>query len=119
MSKDDSGHALAALEHLAVLRSHAASDGADEALRFDAICMRLAAAIEDASRIGDEVRARAFGAKWPAMWSTRNRITHGYAFVSWDVVLATVERDLDDFEAALLAIAKSVESRPSTAAGPE
>jgi uncharacterized protein with HEPN domain len=63
--------------------------------------MRLAAAIEDASRIGAEPRALAFGEKWPAMWSTRNRITHGYAFVSRDVVLATVERDLDQFEAGL------------------
>lgn len=70
----------------------------------DAICMRLAAAIEDASRIGENARARAFGAKWPAMWSTRNRITHGYAFVSRDVVLATVARDLDQFEAGLRSI---------------
>ena len=101
MSKDDAGYALAALEHLAVLRSHEASVGADEALRFDAICMRLAAAIEDASRIGEEARADAFGAKWPAMWSTRNRSTHGYAFVSQDVIAATVARDLDDFEAGL------------------
>jgi uncharacterized protein with HEPN domain len=101
VSKDDAGHALAALEHLAALRSHAASQGEDEALRLDAICMRLAAAIEDASRIGEKARAQAFGAKWPAMWSTRNRITHGYAFVSRDVVLATVERDLDQFEAGL------------------
>jgi len=99
VSKDDAGHALAALEHLAALRSHVASEGADEALRFDAVCMRLAAAIEDASRIGLESRVQAFGANWPAMWSTRNRITHGYAFVSRDVVLATVERDLDQFEA--------------------
>jgi len=105
VSKDDAGHALAALEHLAVLRSHAASEDAEEALRFDAICMRLAAAIEDASRIGDKARAQAFGAKWPAMLSTRNRITHGYAFVSRDVIVATVERDLDDFEAGLRVIA--------------
>ena len=77
MSKDDAGHALAALENLAALRRHAASAGVDETLRLDAISMRLAAAIEDASRIGTESRARAFGEKWPAMWSTRNRITHG------------------------------------------
>lgn len=104
MSKDDAGHARAALEHVAVLRSHAGASGADEALRFDAICMRLAAAIEDASRIGDRARATAFEGHWPAMWSTRNRITHGYAYVNRDVVNATVERDLDAFEAGLRAI---------------
>lgn len=105
MSKDDAGHAVAALEHVAILRSHAASDAADEELRFDAICMRLAAAIEDASRIGDDARALAFEGRWPAIWSTRNRITHGYALVSRDVIAATVERDLDAFEEALRRIA--------------
>ena len=104
MSKDDAGHALAALEHLMALRRHAASEVADETLRFDAICMRLAAAIEDASRVGAESRERAFGEKWPAMWSTRNRITHGYAFVSRDVVLATVDKELDQFEEGLRGI---------------
>jgi len=72
--------------------------------------MRLAAAIEDASRIGPESRERAFGEKWPAMWSTRNRITHGYAFVSRDVVMATVDKDLDQFEAGLRRIV--AEMRP-------
>ncbi len=115
MSTDDAGYAMAALEHLAVLRGYAAATDADDALRFDAICMRLAAAIEDASRIDDEVRALAFEGRWPAMWSTRNRITHGYAFVSRDVITTTVERDLDDFEAVLHTIAKRVEpgSTPS------
>ncbi len=106
MSKDDAGHALAALEHLAVLRGHAAATDADDVLRFDAICMRLAAAIEDTSRISDGVRRIAFEGRWPAIWSTRNRITHGYAYVSRDVVTATVERDLDDFEDALRGIAQ-------------
>ena len=105
MSKGDASHALAALENLAVLRSHASASGADEGLRFDAICMRLAASIEDASRISETGRGQAFGARWPAMWSTRNRIAHGYAFVSTEVIVATVERDLDEFEAGLRAIA--------------
>lgn len=107
MSKDDAGHAAAALEHIAVLRAHANSTEADDVLRFDAICMRLAAAIEDASRIGDGARTRAFGSKWPAIWSTRNRITHGYAFVSQDVIEATVKHDLDEFEAALQSVANN------------
>ena len=101
MTRSDASHAAAALEHLAVLRRHADSEGADDQLRFDAMCMRLAAAIEDASRIGADARAHAFGAKWTAMWSTRNRITHGYAFVNRDVILASVERDIDDFETGL------------------
>lgn len=108
MTKDDAGHAAAALEHIAVLRTHAAATEADERLRFDAICMRLAAAIEDASRIGEEVRVRAFKGRWPAIWSTRNRITHGYALVSREVIEATVEHDLDEFEAALRSLASSL-----------
>ncbi len=84
MSKSDAGHASAALENLPVLRRHADS------------------AIEDATGIGAD--AHAFGATWTAMWSTRNRITHRYTFVNRDVILATVERDLDDFKTGLCAI---------------
>lgn len=111
MSKTDSSHAKAALEHLAVLRAHAAADGVLEALRFDAICMRLAAAIEDASRLSEEARAGAFGELWPAMWATRNRITHGYAFVNPEVIAATVARDIDAFEAGLTSVIVAAQDR--------
>lgn len=111
MSKTDKSHAESALEHLAVLRAHVAADGVVEELRFDAICMRLAAAIEDASRMSDEARAGAFGDLWPAMWATRNRITHGYAFVNPEVIAATVERDIDAFEAGLTSVIAAVRGR--------
>lgn len=105
MRRDDASHARAALGHLAVLREHAAAIEVAESLRLDATCMRLAAAIEDASRMSDAARETAFGDAWPAMWSTRNRITHGYAYVRADVIEATVANDLAEFEDALRLIA--------------
>jgi uncharacterized protein with HEPN domain len=73
---------------------------ADETV-LDAVCMRLSAAIESVAAVDAEIRVRAFGAVWPAIWSVRNRIAHGYIDVDRTIIVATVENDLDGFEQAL------------------
>jgi uncharacterized protein with HEPN domain len=50
---------------------------------MDAVCMRLSAAIESVAMIDDALRARAYGDAWPAIWSVRNRIAHGYLVVDY------------------------------------
>ncbi len=35
------------------------------------------------------------------MWSVRNRIAHGYTYVDRQIITATVEHDLADFEQVL------------------
>jgi uncharacterized protein with HEPN domain len=42
-----------------------------------------------------------FGGDWTIIWATRNRIAHGYAHISVDVIRATVADDLPDFEKRL------------------
>ncbi|GAB3089918.1 HepT-like ribonuclease domain-containing protein [Isoptericola nanjingensis] len=67
----------------------------------DAVCLRLVAAIDAASRLSESGRVLAFGEAWPAIWATRNRIVHGYTTVDRTIVRATVENDLEPFAAAL------------------
>jgi uncharacterized protein with HEPN domain len=64
----------------------------------DAVSLRLAAAIESLAQCSDDVRARLFGDDWPLMWATRNRIAHGYAFIDFSIIRATVEDDLPELE---------------------
>jgi uncharacterized protein with HEPN domain len=97
----DRDHAAEAIEHLAVLDEHVASGSWDDQVMVDAVCLRLAAAVDAVARISDAARHQAFGETWPAIRSTRNRIVHGYLTVDARIVRATVEHDLPRFRAAL------------------
>lgn len=101
MTHSDIEHVRYARQHIAKLREHLTrGDLADETI-FDAVCMRLSAAIESVASISEASRAREFGDSWPAIWSVRNRIAHGYIYVDDQIVHATVNEDLPEFEAAL------------------
>ncbi len=63
--------------------------------------MRLSAAIESVASISEAARRREFGGSWPAIWSVRNRIAHGYFAVDDRIVRATVRDDLPAFESAI------------------
>ena len=97
-----------ALCHLTVIDSHLARGGMDDALIFDAVCQRLAAAIEELSGLGHERLTRELGPEWSAMKATRNVIAHNYQHVSEGVILATVERDLPDMAAAIRVLRDSL-----------
>lgn len=101
MSRSDIEHVRYALQHIAKLRGHLRrGDLVDETI-FDAVCMRLSAAIESVASINEASRFREFGDSWPVIWSVRNRIAHGYIYVDDQIVHATVNEDLPEFEQAL------------------
>jgi uncharacterized protein with HEPN domain len=90
-----------AREHLEILRSHLTRGDLDDAVVFDAVCLRLAAAIECVGAVDAAVRDDVFGTSWPAIASVRNRIAHSYVRVDREIIEATVISDLPGFEAQL------------------
>lgn len=98
MSRSDRDLLEDAAAHLVILRGHLVARGLDDQTVADAVSLRLAAAIESLAQCSDEVRTRLFGDDWPLMWATRNRIAHGYAFIDFSIIQATVEDDLPELE---------------------
>jgi uncharacterized protein with HEPN domain len=101
VSRSDRELLADALGHLEVLRSHQARGDLDDQTVADAVCLRLAAAVEAVASMSSDVRADAFGEEWPLIWATRNRIAHGYAFIDRNMIEATIDKDLPGFEATL------------------
>jgi uncharacterized protein with HEPN domain len=101
VSRSDRELLADALNHLEVLRSHQARRDLDDQTVADAVCLRLAAAIEAVANIAPEVREDAFGEDWQLIWATRNRIAHGYTFIDRSMIEATVDKDLPGFEVTL------------------
>lgn len=75
-------------------------DLADETVA-DAVSLRLAAASEAISETSFDFRSAVFGNEWKAIWATRNRIAHGYAYIDLAIIRSTVEYDLPGFEQRL------------------
>lgn len=94
MSRDDLRGIAEAREHLELLRSHLSRADLDDAVVFDAVCLRLAAAIECVGAVDSAIRDEVFGSSWPAIASVRNRIAHSYVRVDRSIVEATVVSDL-------------------------
>jgi uncharacterized protein with HEPN domain len=90
-----------ALQHLEVLAFHLDQGGFENQTLIDAICLRLAAAIDSISKTSPEFRERHFGSDWGAIRATRNRIVHGYAFINWDTIRSTIVNDLPAFRTEL------------------
>lgn len=83
------------------LREHLAGGSLNDSVVFDAVCMRLAAAIEETERIDRSLRDRVFGEDWVLIKAMRNAIVHNNAFVDATLIEDTVARDLDGFENGL------------------
>jgi uncharacterized protein with HEPN domain len=101
VSRSDAELVRDALDHIAALRRHMERHDLADEIIVDAVSLRLSAAIEAVSRASAELRERLFGGDWTIIWATRNRIAHGYAHISVDVIRATVADDLPDFEKRL------------------
>ena len=101
MSRSEAERIADALDHLEALHRHLQRhDLADETV-VDAVNLRLAAAIEALTGNDAMLVRRLFGDDWNLMWSVRNRIAHGYAYIDLAVVAATVRDDLPAFEEIL------------------
>lgn len=107
MSRTDAEHVANAQEHLRVLKRHLGRGDLEDDTIFDAVCLRLAAAIESIGCIDEAARDREFGRNWSAIWSVRNRISHGYMYVDQRLIISTVENDLPAFEESLNRLAGS------------
>lgn len=73
-------------------------------LIFDAVAMRLSAAIEEVSPIEEPALVSAFGDTWWDMKATRNAIAHNYAYVDEELLIKSIAEDLEGFEAGLNAL---------------
>ncbi|UYG16693.1 DUF86 domain-containing protein [Brachybacterium huguangmaarense] len=91
-----------ALTHIDRLLTYIERDGLSDDVVADAVCLRLAAAID---ALNDDtvppLGERLFGATWRSMRATRNYIAHAYAFVDMSLVSDTVDNDLPDVERVL------------------
>lgn len=101
MKRTDNDRLRKALLHLDALHRHLErQDLADETVA-DAVSLRLASAIETLRTTDGELETRLFGADWGRIWTTRNHIARGYAFVSQDLIQETIRFNLPDFERTL------------------
>jgi uncharacterized protein with HEPN domain len=101
VSRSDAERLRDAQFHLEILDSHMQKAGLDDQTVADAVCLRLASAIECVADLSPELRAQAFGEDWPLIWATRNRIAHGYATIDLSIIKATVKDDLPGFRTAI------------------
>ena len=116
MSRSDSQLIGNAREHLDRLAAHLQRGDLDDEVVFDAVCLRLSAAIESISGIDVALRDKAFGNDWPMIWSVRNQIAHGYAHVDRTIIATTVSHDVAQLQRALddLEIATSAKPEEPT-----
>lgn len=95
-------------QHLRVLHEHVARGDMEDETIFDAVCMRLSAAIESLGAIDDGLREQAFGSSWPAIWSVRRRIARGDVVIDRQIIVSTVDHDLPEFEERIAYLARLV-----------
>jgi uncharacterized protein with HEPN domain len=101
VSRTDGELIVEALYHLEILHNHLSQGTLDDPTIADAVCLRLAAAIEVVAKTSAEFREQSFGDEWPAMWATRNRIAHDYGFIDIGRIGGTLNDQLPHFEAVL------------------
>ncbi|MEV7974344.1 HepT-like ribonuclease domain-containing protein [Cellulomonas sp. NPDC089187] len=102
MTRDPALNLGLALDHLALLEGYRVDPTlVNTAAAFDAVCMRLQASIEAASRVPREWLEEEFGDRWPHIRGLRNVIAHTYEGVDDAVVRDVVERQLPLFAAGL------------------
>ena len=65
--------------------------------------------IESVSAVDEPLRSQDFGRSWTAIWSVRNRITHGYFSVDRTIITSTVQNDLVEFEASVERLIRTVD----------
>ncbi len=101
MSRSQAERVRLAREHLKALRRHVARGELEDELIFDAVCQRLAAAIEGLDQLAPALLRQEFGADWKLIKATRNAIAHSYAFVDAALIRSTIAKDLTTLEAGV------------------
>jgi uncharacterized protein with HEPN domain len=96
VSRPPVDHLGLALDHLAMIERYRVS-GIDTPMAFDAVCMRLSAAIEALSALPPEWLLDEFGAEWRRIRATRNVIAHVYDEVDEAMIHRVVSTSLPRF----------------------
>lgn len=109
MTRTPQDHLRDALEHLEILARHMTAGDLDEQTVTDAVCLRLAAAIESISKVPTDVREPVLGDRWRAIWATRNRIAHMYVLVDRRIIEETINHDVPAFRDAIITMLESLE----------
>ncbi len=110
MSRSDRERVLLVQEHLKALWRHVARGKLEDELIFDAVCQRLAAAIEELDQLDSRLLQQEFGIEWKLIKATRNAISHSYAFVDAALIRNTINKDLNRLEVGVERIAIQLES---------
>ncbi len=76
----------------------------DDELVFDAVSMRLSAAIEELSGIDESTLLDRFGDTWFEIKATRNVIAHNYTDIDAPQLESTVANELSGFVSLLVAM---------------
>jgi uncharacterized protein with HEPN domain len=97
-----------ALEHLAAVRAHLAHVPYHPDVALDAVCHRLATAIDRVGQLPPDMREAACGGGWRDARALRNRIVHGYRTVDPHLVLRAIEREVEPLERGLADAAESL-----------
>ncbi len=106
MSRSDRDIILEALDHLTIMNEHRQRGSLDDLVILDAVCLRLASAIESLSRLPEGRRHDLFGNEWHVIWATRNRIAHAYVRVDASIIAATLDHNVPHLIVTLTAALK-------------
>ena len=101
---------MVAVDHLTILDRHRQQESLTAQIVFDAVCLRLASAIEAADRIDQSLLKQEFGDEWRDIRGMRNAIAHNYVFVDPLAVAATLEPDIERFAEGLQNIRRDLET---------
>lgn len=99
MTTKDARHAKSAKFHLTLIEQHLKRGPLSDELVLDAVCQRLASALEEISHLDPLLIEGQFGGEWAKIKGTRNLIAHSYRNVDHATIQKTVERDLPTFVA--------------------
>jgi uncharacterized protein with HEPN domain len=83
------------------MNNHRRRGTIEDLVILDAICLRLASAIESLSRLTEARRQELFGNEWHIVWATRNRIAHAYMRLDAGIIVATLDQDIPQLIATL------------------
>jgi uncharacterized protein with HEPN domain len=94
VSYRDRNHLRESLHHLEILQQHLTVGPLTKLVVLDAVSLRLSCAIDALNSLDPDQRDPLFGETWHEMWATRNRITHAYDLIDYEIIAATIEQDV-------------------------
>lgn len=101
MSRSNAERVEISIKHINIAQSHLERGPLEDQMVFDAVCQRLASAIEEISPLDGDVLDAVFGDSWHLIRAMRNAIVHNYEFVSPDAIQRTFDQEIPRFLGSL------------------